>query len=449
MTDPWRILCDEAELAVECARRSETIGLSIDPGIEKDPIATAISSIDAGPVAIAMARPPASALLVELAAAARAKEVPLPIAVVAAGEDRRRALELAGDLGLVAVDEVAPLLAAMTLISAGAQQPWTASTRALSALERIRLGPLVSARGGGRFDRADAGLIGWSSRRAIDARPIGEPVAVGIALRALEIRTLAAPPALAHVDGVDRRAVHDVIFGPPRALSDPASKSALAPYGLPLPVEELCSSPSRAAAEAARIGFPVRISLASPDLRTWDHPDLCVDGVDNAARVRDVYRQCMTIASERSEDARLLGVHVTATTTARAILRVVVEPLPHGSVFCEIGFADPHGRASSDRTVTALPAGPEAIERVLGRLDGASLVLEGSPAHRKAAVAAISDVLLRLTAFVNDHREEVERVDLHPMALLLGGAIEIREACVTVGDAFLRTLDSPRASGSR
>ena len=72
---------------------------------------------------------------------------------------------------------------------------------------------------------------------------------------------------------------------------------------------------NRAASEAARIGFPVRIALASPDLRVWDHPDLAVDGVDNAARVRDVYRQIMGMANERQPEAHLLGVHVTATTS--------------------------------------------------------------------------------------------------------------------------------------
>jgi hypothetical protein len=50
---------------------------------------------------------------------------------------------------------------------------------------------------------------------------------------------------------------------------------------------------------------------------------------------------------------------------------------------------------------------------------------------------------------VSDHREELERVELHPLALLLGGAIEVREACVTVGDAYLRTLESPRPLGER
>lgn len=447
MSETWRVLCDDAELAVESARFAEMLALPIEPHIGSQPIEDACERITAGQaVAVALATPPSPPELVRLANAARGARVPLPLAVIVPSEARSRVLCLAGDLGLVAVGEIAPMLATMALASAGAVHPWHGSTRGLTHLDRVRLGDAIeTGRGGGRFDRADGGLLSWAAKRTVEAQRVGPPAAVADALRALRTRTQATPPARAQVDGVDRRAVEEVLFGPPRALSDPASKSALAPYGLPLPLEELCSSPSRAAAEAARLGFPVRISLASPDLRVWDHPDLTFDGVDNAARVRDVYRQIMGLASERQPDARLLGVHVTATTTAQALLRVIVEPLPGGYVLAELGFADPHGRAAGDATLTALPASLEAVERVLGRLAGSALILGGGPAQRKASVHAISDVLVRLAAFACDHHQEVERVELHPLALLLGGAIEAREACITVGDAYLRTLESPRA----
>ena len=448
MSEAWRIFCDDAQLAVESARVAEPLGIRVEPVIEIDPIGAAVAAAPSGPTAVALGATPEAAQLVPLAAVAIRAGYPLPVAIVGNQAADHRARVLGGDLGLVVVDEVAPLLSVLALQSAGAKQPWTASLRSLSTLDRARIGPTDSGRSGGRLEPADDGKITWRARKSADAAVVGRPTAVGAAIRALRLRTLAAPPAKAEVDGVDGRAVHDVIFGPPRALSDPASKTALAPYGLPLPLEELCSSPSRAAAEAARLGFPVRISLASPDLRIWTHPDLAVDGVDNAARVRDVYRQVMALASERQPDARLLGVHVTATTAARALLRVLVRPLPGGYVHAEIGFADPHGLAAADETVTVLPAGPDAIERVLGRLAASDLLLGGSTGQRKSAVASISDVLLRLAACVDDYRDEVERIEVHPLAVLLGGGIEAREACVTVGDAFLRTLEAPRAVGA-
>jgi hypothetical protein len=367
------------------------------------------------------------------------------VCLLVAGDsmDASRARELAGDLGIAAVDDVPPLLAAIAL--GAVERPWTASARSLAEIDRLRLGALASGDTGStpcrieRIDGARLGLILGHGRAPV---PIGDAGAVGAALRALRAAHGAPPPTRATLEGVEPERVLDVILGPARSLSDPASKAALAPYGVPLPLEELCSTPSRAAAEASRIGFPVRIVLASPDLRIRDHPDLAADGVDSAARARDVFRQVTTLAKERAPNARLLGVTVTATTVPRALLRVQLSPLSDTYVLATIGFADAHGVASCDETVTALPAPMARIERVLARLRGSRLLLGGGPSERRERVESIGDVLLRLAAFVHDWRAEVRSVEIDPLAVLLSGGVEVREACVHVGDAFVRSLES-------
>ena len=57
-------------------------------------------------------------------------------------------------------------------------------------------------------------------------------------------------------------------------------------------------------------------------------------------------------------------------------------------------------------------------------------------------------MLLRVSAFVHERREQVESVELRPLALLLDGSVELREACVTVSDAFERSLSIPPASSA-
>ena len=148
----------------------------------------------------------------------------------------------------------------------------------------------------------------------------------------------------------------------------------------------------------------------------------------------------MAVAKHRSAKARLLGVTVSAATMARTLIRVRMEPLPSGPVLTEIGFADPHGRASADATQTVLPATAKALERVLLRLRGSSLLLAGTPQERAEAVSAIGDVLMRLAAFVHQWRKEIDLVEVNPLAILVGGQLEVREACVSVGDAFSRSL---------
>jgi hypothetical protein len=385
-------------------------------------------------VAAVLTAPSAEALV------AYRRAAPNVLLCVLSSDDRT--IDLARDLGIVAVRRPKALMGALSLVARGHDRAFTATLRGLSDVDRVRLVTATTPeRGGGLLLRGAAGLLVHKDEDG-DEVAIGEPDDATEALSAMARAFGGGTRPKSILEGVDPQAVLDVIFGPPRALSDPASKAALLPYGVPLPLEELCTSPSRAAAEAGRIGYPVRIVLASPDLRVWDHPDLALDGIDNAARVRDVFRQMMTLARARAPEARLLGVTVTATTVARALLRVVATPLPEGLVQMEIGFADPHGQAALDRTVTALPAPIGRIEGVLGRLQGRELILSGTPNERRATVEAIADVLLRVAAFVDDRREEVTTVEVDPLAVLLGGGAEVREACVTVGDAFLRSLEA-------
>jgi hypothetical protein len=394
---------------------------------------------------------------VELGHAARSAKHPVFVASLTGGRQAESLRRAALDLGVTVLPEIEPLLSTVRLFAAGATRPWTASARSLDRADKLRLESALAtgARQGGHLTGGDHGMLTWAPDLDSAGCLVGKARDLAIALAALRDTDRDTPQVESSVD-VDARAVLDVLFGPKRSLSDPASKAALLPYGIPVPIAELCASASRAAAEANRIGYPVRISLASPDLRVWDHPDLAFDMVDNAARVRDTFRQLMGLAKTRLEHAaadpravdRLLGVMVTATSEASALLGVRAWPLPRGRVGMELGFADPHGAAASDRTLAVLPAPLQAIERILRRLAGSDLLFGGRPAQSKAHLEAIGDVLLRLSAFTHDRRDQISSVELRPLALLLDGSVEVREACVSVSDAFERSLGEGSEVGS-
>lgn len=426
---PWRIPCDEAELAIELAARAESLGLEVAPHVATDAVAEAIDLADRGaPLALALLRGPDPQQLVALA-----RSLPnLPMAMLSGSRT------LARELGLAATSDIEPLLSLLALRESGVNEPWEASTRALSAVDRERLG--VAARGGATDRRWARGGDGLILEHAQGSTPAGDARAVAEALEAARVESTETRPRMPTVEGVDPDAVLEVILGPPRALSDPTSKAALAAYDVPVPAEVLCTSPSRAASEAAQLGFPVRLALASPDLRLWDHPDLVADGVDNAARVRDVFRQMMALGATRADRNRLLGVTVSATTSARALMRVQAESLADGWVRAALGFADPHGLAAADETELLLPANEAHVLAALGRLRGHPLLLGDTAAVRGEVVAQLTDLLLRVGAFIDEWRAEVDRVRIEPLAILLDGTVEARDVCIEVGDAFTRSL---------
>lgn len=437
------VFATDAELLVDAAEFAARLGWTIRPelieGLHGANVSEATGSI------CALLDPPTPRELVALAKRRRGSTRPLVFAFVGASAEHADALALAGDLGLVACEDVGAAMAAMALLEAKAQAPWAASLRDVSNVDRARLTlpeADASSSKAARFLRLADGCLAWGTS-AESAQRVGsarDSAAAANALLAAETDGSMPHP---ETDAGVVRAAKEVLFGPQRALSDPASKAALRHYGLPLPVEELCASPSRASSEATRFGFPVRIALTSPDLRVWDHPDLADDAVMNAAQVRDVFRQLTTLANVRNPAARVLGVTVTATTQTSALLEMQAEPIGDSdAVLLRIGFADPHGLASGDATVTVLPASEARIERALGRLLGSELLLGGrSAALRQATLDSIRDVIVRIGRFVHEHRHEIESVELRPVAVLAGGSAEVREACVRVGDAFAKHLD--------
>ncbi|MBW1758397.1 MAG: acetate--CoA ligase family protein [Deltaproteobacteria bacterium] len=324
MPKAWSIFCDCPELAVDVARDAERIGLSVKPEVHERPWEGAVEALSLGTQAgLAVEQPLAADVLVRLSEAMRAHKQRVPVAVIGP-----QPLGLLHDLGLPAVHETGPLAAVAALLELATERPWAATTKELPAVDRVRLGDSVSHRSDGRFVRIDDGLIAHEGD-GTESKPIGSPRNVAAALRAMRASQDPSRPKVPVVQGVEADAVLEVILGPKRALSDPASKAALEPYDVPLPIEGLCATPSRAASEAARIGFPVRVALASPDLRLWDHPDLAAE-VFSAGQARDAFRQIMAVAKNRSPDARLLGVTVSASSMARTLLRVRMEPLAAG-----------------------------------------------------------------------------------------------------------------------
>ncbi|MBX3248896.1 MAG: acetate--CoA ligase family protein [Myxococcales bacterium] len=426
---PWTVLCDEPSLAVELARHAAEIGVSLRPVLLDEPSGERN--------AVAALRPLDPAALARLAASPSR-----PAALATLGDGAEATAQIASELGIPTVCELRPFVSLLALLSAPAS-PLEASPRGLEPVDRQRLVRFTGARRATtHFEPLDHGRVAFAGPWGLV--DVGEARDLALALAALDAARHDARPSMPRVAGIQRQSVLDVIFGPARELSDPASKSALANYDVPLPLEEVCASPSRAAAEATRIGFPVRVALASPDLRGWEHRDLVAERVESASRVRDVFRQVMSLAQERAPQARLLGVTVSATSETRALLRVDARLLREGLALARIAFADPHGEACGDATHVVLPCTHAGLERALGRLRGAALLLAGGAVERRAVVTSVGDTLLRVAAFLNDWPEEVDRIRLQPLAMLVDGRVEIREASVAVTDAFERNLIAAR-----
>lgn len=444
---------DSPELATECSTLASELGLKVAIEVLENPLAAPQGPAQ-GPWGVALVSAPSIGELIQLADARRGSGWRTALALLQRSGEEDALLELASDLGLYAVDETKPLIAILALLTAGATRPWAASRKGLSAIDQLRFSSVCNGnekRLGG-LQSEDPLWIAYKTGADAGTGPnkvrLGAPEHVVAAIAAIRTTAEIQPPPSETPEPLAE--VSEVLWGPARTLSDPASKRALAFFGMPFPDEQLCSSPSRSATEAQRIGFPVRVTLASPDLRTWEHPELSEDFVDTAAGVREVYRHQVSLAQTLDPTARILGTVVAATAPTQALLRGQLTPIRAegtgsagtGQTLLEIGFADPHGLASGDRTQTILPQTGPGLERVLSRLAGSPLVLSGTTTQRRTIVEGLQSLLASAHRLVTSH-EEVDGVTLEPIALLPGGTWEVREACVEITDVFERSLEHP------
>lgn len=440
------ILSDSIDLIAEVVTYAERLGLEVHAEVKLlnqtgEELPQDLEVMLQGASLLGLEATPEPALLL---AASRLVPVPLIFHPGASAETRM----LAEEFGLAVVAEPDAATAALRLrsLSPGrdakrAVEPLSA--RALSAYQRRRLSQsgLSFSREGPRLIAIDPASLAIEAPHEDEAPvQLGSLDAVRRALESLSTLDARAKLKMPHVEGADRHTVEEILLGPPRVLSDPASKAALEAYGIKLPEEELCASPSRAAAEAQRIGFPVRLSLASPDLRPSDHPDLLIDGIGNAARVREAYRELQALATLRDPDARILGVTVSASTLARALLSAELRILADDRVLVRLGLSSLSAAHPLEETLIVLPTHPAALLRSMERLRGVALILGESPSEKRHLLSELAELLYRLASLLRDFETELVRIKLPRLAVLESGELEVREALVEIGDVFSRQL---------
>ena len=183
------------------------------------------------------------------------------------------------------------------------------------------------------------------------------------------------------------------------------------------------------------LGFPVRLTLASPTLRVWDHPDLSVEGVYNAARVRETYRRL----KERQpvSEQSVLGVTVADSAEHIAQLRLRIFPVRPPHLLVELGVGP---LELEDSTLTCLPCNLNTLQSALGRLQGAKMFLGRVPDLRRQRTQSLLRLLEQVAQFGRDWTGYVDAMRLEPIVLRQDGRLEIREAAISVNERFANEL---------
>ena len=108
-----RIICESAELAVECLQAAQAIGLRSEPEVATDWLRPRPRSTRRAAVRSGLSETPALEQLVEIGHVARAQSARVVLAQPRRDAEAERLRQVALDLGVSAVAEIEPLIGAL------------------------------------------------------------------------------------------------------------------------------------------------------------------------------------------------------------------------------------------------------------------------------------------------------------------------------------------------
>jgi acetyl coenzyme A synthetase (ADP forming)-like protein len=203
-------------------------------------------------------------------------------------------------------------------------------------------------------------------------------------------------------------------------IGDAESRQVLQAYGLRIPKSEIAETPEAAAAIAAKIGFPVVLKIASPDiLHKTDIGGVKV-GLQNASDVRDAFELMVYRAQRYIPEARIWGCLVQEMAPAGGLeILVGMNRDPQFGPLITFGLGGIYVETLKDVTFSVAPLSRQEAEEMLEQVRAHALLdgVRGQPPMDKGAIV---DVLLRISQLVTDFPEIIE-MDINPLMVYHDG----------------------------
>jgi len=206
-------------------------------------------------------------------------------------------------------------------------------------------------------------------------------------------------------------------------LTEVESKQILAEAGIPIARAELAATREEAVAVARQIGLPVVLKIVSPGISHKSDVGGVKLNLGSEEEVAAAFDEIVAAARRAQPEATVLGVSVQEM--ARPGVEVIMGmTMDHqfgpvlmfglGGVFVEV---------LKDVSFRIVPLEPRDARQMIRDIQGFA-VLEGFRGQEPADLAALEDMLMRLSTFVEEH-PEIQELDLNPIFAYKDGALAV------------------------
>ena len=204
-------------------------------------------------------------------------------------------------------------------------------------------------------------------------------------------------------------------------LTEREAKLVLAEYGFPVTHERLACNADEAVAHAREINGKVALKIDSADIPHKTDAGAIKLGLQGDDAVRRGYSEVTDAAARHAPNAHINGVLVQEMVPpgVEMMLGIIRDPV-FGPVVAA-GLGGIHIEVLRDVSYRVAPVTPAGARAMVDELRGRKL-LDGVRGMPPRDVECLCDLIVRLSWFAHDFRNEIAEVDINPLVVMQSGA---------------------------
>jgi len=206
-------------------------------------------------------------------------------------------------------------------------------------------------------------------------------------------------------------------------LTEIEAKQVFGTAGISATETMLASSQSEAITLSEKIGFPVVLKVASPDITHKTDAGGVKVGLKNKAEVRKAYAEIMASVKLKYPKAKIDGVSVQAV--ARPGIEIIIGMFkdPQFGPVIMFGLGGIFVEVLKDVSFRIIPIVRRDAAEMIKEIKGYAL-LNGYRGHEPANIPSLEDMLLKVSDFV-EKNPGIKEIDLNPVFAYKDSAIAV------------------------
>ncbi len=202
-------------------------------------------------------------------------------------------------------------------------------------------------------------------------------------------------------------------------LLEEEGQEVLRAYGFPLPKSELAKNENEAVKTAKKIGYPVVMKIASPQIIHKSDAGGVKVNLTNDNEVKDAFKEIIKNAKKYNKKAQIKGVLVVEMVKGGKEMIIGSKLEPGFGPVIMLGMGGIYVEVLKDVTFRLAPVTEREVNDMISSIKTKKL-LEGVRGEKPSDLKKLSECIQRLSQLVTDFKE-IKELDMNPVLVMEKG----------------------------